>query len=66
MLAFAKEMFCLTVMLMNCCAVWADSGTNWSKINEICGISYANRIVGGTRAELAQFPWIAHLGIMRE
>lgn len=51
---------------MNYGAVWADSGTNWSEINEICGISYADRIVGGTKAELGQFPWIAHIGIMRE
>lgn len=51
---------------MNYGAVWADTGTNWSEINEICGVSYANRIVGGNRAELAQFPWIAHLGIMRK
>lgn len=51
---------------MNYGAVWADSGTNWSKINEICGVSYADRIVGGTKAEVGQFPWIAHLGILRK
>lgn len=50
---------------MNYGAVWADRGTNWSEINEICGFSDVNRIVGGTKAKLGQFPWIAHLGIMR-
>lgn len=58
--------WCFPLVLMNYCAVWADRGTNWSEINEICGISYADRIVGGTKAALGQFPWIAHLGIMRE
>lgn len=66
MLTLAKKMlsfsWCFSFVLMNCGAVWADSGTNWTKINEICGVSYANRIVGGTKASLAQFPWIAHLG----
>lgn len=51
---------------MNYGAVWADSGTNWSEINKICGVSLPNRIVGGTKAELGQFPWIAHLGIKRK
>lgn len=58
--------WCFSVVLMNYGAVWADSGTNWSKINEICGVSYADRIVGGTKAEVGQFPWIAHLGILRK
>ena len=70
MLERVKEIFtiswCFTVLLMNYGAVWADSTTNWTEINEICGVSYANRIVGGTKAELGQFPWIAHLGIMRK
>lgn len=56
----------VSVVLMNYGAVWADTKTNWSEINEICGTSYADRIVGGTRAELGQFPWIAHVGIMRK
>lgn len=51
---------------MNYGAVWADTATNWAEINEICGISYADRIIGGTKAELGQFPWIAHVGIVRE
>lgn len=42
-------------MLMNYGAVWADNKTNWTGINEICGISYADRIVGGTKADLGQF-----------
>ncbi|CRL08180.1 CLUMA_CG021014, isoform A [Clunio marinus] len=45
--------------------VWTDSTANWTVLNEICGISYSDRIVGGSRASLGQFPWIAHLGIMR-
>lgn len=65
-----KEVFsfacCLSFVLMNYGAVWADSPTNWSEINEICGISYANRIVGGTKAELGQLPWLAHLGMLRK
>lgn len=60
------EILGCVLVLMNCAAVWADRATNWKEINEICGISYANRIVGGTKAELGQFPWMAHLGIMRE
>lgn len=70
MLARVKEIFtiswCFTALLMNYGAVWADNRTNWSEINEMCGISLENRIVGGTKAELGQFPWIAHLGIMRK
>lgn len=62
---FAFSLY-FSVVLMNYGAVWADIGTNWTEINEICGASYANRIVGGSKAELGQFPWIAHLGIMRE
>lgn len=70
MALLVKEIFsfscCFSFVLMNYGAVWADSATNWAEINEICGISYADRIVGGTKASLGQFPWIAHVGIVRE
>lgn len=70
MALLVKEIFsfswCLSLVLMNYGAVWADTATNWPEINEICGISYADRIVGGTRASIGQFPWIAHVGIVRE
>lgn len=70
MALLVKEIFsfscCFLLMLMNYGAVCADSATNWAEINEICGISYADRIVGGSKASLGQFPWIAHVGIVRE
>lgn len=70
MALLVKEIFsfswCFSLVLMNYGAVWADTATNWAEINEICGISYADRIVGGTRASIGQFPWIAHVGIVRE
>lgn len=31
-----------------------------------CGISAADRIVGGKNATLGQYPWLARLGIRRE
>ena len=37
---------------------------NWPKTEEICGISYSDRIIGGKNSALGQYPWIAHLGIM--
>ena len=38
---------------------------NWSGINENCGISHSDRIIGGTTAALGQYPWIAHIGLLR-
>lgn len=35
----------------------ANNGTQ-----EHCGLSYADRIVGGTNAALGQYPWMARLG----
>lgn len=70
MLLAVREIFplswCLTVLLINYGAVCESEKINWPEINEICGVSYANRIVGGTTAELGQFPWIAHLAILRK
>lgn len=37
---------------------------NWPKTQETCGISYSDRIIGGKKSALGQYPWIAHLGIM--
>lgn len=41
------------------------SSTNWNEINENCGISHSDRIIGGTTAALGQYPWIAHIGLLR-
>lgn len=41
------------------------SFTNWAEINENCGISHSDRIIGGTTAALGQYPWIAHIGLLR-
>lgn len=38
---------------------------DWSEIREICGQSNEDRIIGGSEAKLGQFPWIAHIGILR-
>jgi hypothetical protein len=38
---------------------------NWTEINEHCGVSGSDRIIGGTTAELGQYPWIAHVGLLR-
>jgi secreted trypsin-like serine protease len=43
--------------------VCADTATNWTYINEICGVSYSDRIIGGTTARLGQYPWIAQIGM---
>ncbi|KAL7013509.1 hypothetical protein ACKWTF_015432 [Chironomus riparius] len=42
-----------------------SASTNWSEINEHCGISHSDRIIGGTTAALGQYPWIAHIGLLR-
>lgn len=39
---------------------------NWTAVHEVCGISSSDRIIGGTAARLGQFPWIAHIGILRK
>jgi hypothetical protein len=38
---------------------------DWEKIREICGQSNEDRIIGGSAAKIGQFPWIAHIGILR-
>lgn len=36
---------------------------NWPKdTHDICGISYADRIIGGINASLGQYPWLARIG----
>lgn len=36
---------------------------NWPKdLENDCGISYADRIIGGTNASLGQYPWLARIG----
>ena len=42
-----------------------SASINWTEINESCGISHSDRIIGGTTATLGQYPWIAHIGILR-
>lgn len=49
------------------CAVTSDSDIvthpNWPKnVQDDCGISYADRIIGGKNASLGQFPWLARIG----
>ena len=39
---------------------------NWTAVHEVCGISSSDRIIGGTAARIGQFPWIAHIGILRK
>lgn len=38
---------------------------DWEEIREICGVSNSDRIIGGTATKIGQFPWIAHIGILR-
>lgn len=39
---------------------------NWpSDTQDECGISYADRIVGGINASLGQYPWLARIGYNR-
>lgn len=52
-----------TMAAMNHAPVCADTATNWTQINEICGVSYSDRIIGGINARLGQYPWIAQIGI---
>lgn len=35
---------------------------NWPPTDAICGISYSDRIVGGMKASLGQYPWMARIG----
>lgn len=36
---------------------------NWPRdVQDDCGISYADRIIGGKNASLGQFPWLARIG----
>lgn len=36
---------------------------NWPKdVQDDCGVSYADRIIGGKNASLGQFPWLARIG----
>lgn len=51
---------------MNHVTFCADIATNWTYINEICGVSYSDRIIGGVNAQLGEYPWIALIGIRRK
>lgn len=37
---------------------------NWPKTQEICGVSYSDRIIGGSKVSLGTYPWIAHIGMI--
>jgi hypothetical protein len=41
------------VVLLTTCRI-VLSETNWDKIHDICGSSYSDRIVGGTKASMGQ------------
>ncbi|XP_070504889.1 CLIP domain-containing serine protease HP8-like [Chironomus tepperi] len=47
------------------CTASKATSTNWTEINEYCGISHSDRIIGGNTATLGQYPWIAHIGLLR-
>lgn len=39
---------------------------NWPKdVDDVCGESYADRIVGGEIAKLGQYPWMAQLELVQ-
>jgi len=63
---FAIEIMLIVINYTAIVSSRAASTTNWTQINEICGVSYAERIIGGTNARLSQYPWLAHLGILRK
>ena len=36
---------------------------NWpANVDESCGVSNENRIIGGSNASLGQYPWLARIG----
>lgn len=36
---------------------------DWTEdTDEECGITYTDRIIGGTNASLGQYPWLARIG----
>jgi hypothetical protein len=57
------QVACRLVVVLTTCRI-VLSETNWDKIDEICGSSYSDRIVGGTKASLGQvrfFIWFFKL-----
>ncbi|KAG5667888.1 hypothetical protein PVAND_015854 [Polypedilum vanderplanki] len=44
----------------------ANGKTNWTRINDVCGVSHGDRIIGGTKAALGQYPWVAHIGLLKQ
>jgi hypothetical protein len=53
-------------LLIPTLATLSLANTNWTEINEICGVSHTDRIIGGTKAALGQYPWIAHIGLLKK
>jgi hypothetical protein len=35
---------------------------NWPDTADVCGLSYSDRIIGGSMASMGAFPWIAQIG----
>ena len=47
-----QKVFCSIILLAHYQIV--RSLTDWNKIDEVCGTSYSDRIVGGTKTSLGQ------------
>lgn len=60
--------FYVSCFLVNSIAIAKDyrSHVNWPKdMEEVCGESNSDRIIGGEEAKLGQFPWMAQLAFRR-
>ena len=61
---FVIKLIIVLIQVLDVLSNAISNHPNWPKTDEVCGISYSDRIIGGKNSALGQYPWIAHLGIM--
>ena len=53
----------VTIFESSCVRFEPLEHANWPHdVGDDCGVSYSDRIIGGTNAALGQYPWIARIG----
>lgn len=57
--------FLLNLCIGLCLGLPPADHVNWPRDMDMeCGISFADRIIGGVNASLGQYPWLARLSYM--